>query len=178
MRTVEELINLVDKWAEEKEIHQKGNSFSQIMKTYEEVGELVTAIKNNNKEEKEDAIGDILVTLINYDWFKKNEKHKFLENYRDSLNNYKLIFDNTSEQQCILHSLIALKHTISYELIPEINPNEYQYSLNITELLMPLFKICEINSLNIINCLNAAYEVISKRTGYMNDNGQFIKTNL
>ena len=56
MRTIEELINLVDKWAEEKEIHQKGNTFSQIMKTYEEVGELVTAIKNNNKEEKEDAI--------------------------------------------------------------------------------------------------------------------------
>lgn len=178
MRTIDELIDLVNKWAEEKEIHQKGNSFSQIMKTYEEVGELVTAIKNNNKEEKEDAIGDILVTLINYDWFKKNEKHKFLENYRNSLNNYRLIFDNTSEQQCILHALTALRHTISYELIPEINPNEYEYSLNITELLMSLLRICEINSLNVVSCLNTAYEVISKRTGYMNDNGQFIKTNL
>ena len=40
MRTIEELINLVNEWAKEKGIHEKGNFFTQIMKTYEEVGEI------------------------------------------------------------------------------------------------------------------------------------------
>ena len=70
MRTIEELINLVNEWAKDKGIHDKGNFFTQIMKTYEEIGEIVESLDKNDKEALSDGIGDSIVTLINASWFQ------------------------------------------------------------------------------------------------------------
>lgn len=59
-----ELENLIEIWAEEKGILTKATTIKQAMKTQEEVTELCNAILDNNKNEVQDAIGDILVTLI------------------------------------------------------------------------------------------------------------------
>lgn len=59
-----ELEALVISWAEQKGILSKGNPESQCDKTLEEVYELNQAIKENNREEIIDALGDILVTII------------------------------------------------------------------------------------------------------------------
>lgn len=59
-----ELEALVISWAEQKGIFEKGNPEAQCDKTLEEVYELSQAIKENDKEEIIDALGDILVTII------------------------------------------------------------------------------------------------------------------
>jgi NTP pyrophosphatase (non-canonical NTP hydrolase) len=59
-----ELEALVIAWAEQKKIFEKGNPGAQCDKTLEEVYELHDAIKNNDREELADALGDILVTII------------------------------------------------------------------------------------------------------------------
>jgi len=59
-----ELEALVIAWAEQKGIFEKGNPDAQCDKTLEEVYELHDAIKNNDREEIIDALGDILVTII------------------------------------------------------------------------------------------------------------------
>lgn len=64
MKTYNELEALVIAWAEQKEILKKGTHLAQVQKTFEEVDELESAIRDENREEIIDALGDILVTII------------------------------------------------------------------------------------------------------------------
>jgi NTP pyrophosphatase (non-canonical NTP hydrolase) len=59
-----ELEVCIQQWAIEKGIFEKGTPLKQALKTQEEVTELLNAIVDNDEAEIEDAIGDILVTLI------------------------------------------------------------------------------------------------------------------
>tara|TARA_R110000868_G_scaffold100712_1_gene277058 strand:+ start:574 stop:882 length:309 start_codon:yes stop_codon:yes gene_type:complete len=64
MKSYNELEALVIAWATQKGIFEKGTPIAQAGKTVEEVQELIDAIDVNNKAEIEDALGDILVTII------------------------------------------------------------------------------------------------------------------
>ena len=64
MRHYGELEALVIAWATQKGIFENGTYEAQALKTKEEVEELITAIKNNDRAEVIDALGDILVTII------------------------------------------------------------------------------------------------------------------
>ena len=55
---------LVLDWAEEKEILKNGTKLKQGLKTLEEVQELLSAIHDDDFEELQDAIGDVMVTII------------------------------------------------------------------------------------------------------------------
>lgn len=59
-----ELIALTISWAAQKEILTKGTVEKQSLKTLEEAGELVLAVGQKNREEIQDSLGDILVTII------------------------------------------------------------------------------------------------------------------
>jgi len=54
----------VVRWGEARQIVQHSNPRSQAIKTLEEVGELIQAITDNDREAMIDAYGDILVTLV------------------------------------------------------------------------------------------------------------------
>jgi NTP pyrophosphatase (non-canonical NTP hydrolase) len=64
MKSYGELETLVIVWAHQKGILDNGTPRAQATKTMEEVQELIDAIDTNNKAEIEDALGDILVTII------------------------------------------------------------------------------------------------------------------
>lgn len=64
MMDYNQLENLVIEWAENKGILQKATTAAQANKTMEECQELIDAIKDDNREEIADALGDILVTII------------------------------------------------------------------------------------------------------------------
>lgn len=59
-----ELEQRVIAWAGEKGILEKATPMAQGLKTLEEVNELLTGINKNDPEEIQDALGDILVTII------------------------------------------------------------------------------------------------------------------
>jgi NTP pyrophosphatase (non-canonical NTP hydrolase) len=64
MKDYFELEVLIEEWAREKGIFEKGNPIAQAGKTLEEATELMIAVAFDDKEEIRDAIGDIMVTLI------------------------------------------------------------------------------------------------------------------
>ena len=49
-----------------RKIYEELTPFDELLKTHEEVGELIKACYDNDKPAIKDAIGDVLVTLINY----------------------------------------------------------------------------------------------------------------
>lgn len=55
----------VMQWAQARGIYENGTALGQAKKTLEEAGELVAAIEANDRAEIADAIGDVMVTLIN-----------------------------------------------------------------------------------------------------------------
>ena len=58
------LVSSVEKWAHDKGIIHGGTTMGQAIKTIEEAQEIADAIKNDDREEIIDGIGDTLVTLI------------------------------------------------------------------------------------------------------------------
>jgi NTP pyrophosphatase (non-canonical NTP hydrolase) len=56
---------LVMQWAQDRGIYENGTALGQAKKTLEEAGELVAAIEANDRAEIADAIGDVMVTLVN-----------------------------------------------------------------------------------------------------------------
>ncbi|MCD8803114.1 MazG-like family protein [Staphylococcus warneri] len=57
------LVELVEYWSFEKELH-KGNSFVQLVKFFEESGEVAAALCRDNRDALRDGIGDVVVTLV------------------------------------------------------------------------------------------------------------------
>jgi NTP pyrophosphatase (non-canonical NTP hydrolase) len=55
----------VMQWAEARGIYKNGTALGQASKTVEEACELLVAIAKNDKAEIADAIGDVMVTLVN-----------------------------------------------------------------------------------------------------------------
>jgi NTP pyrophosphatase (non-canonical NTP hydrolase) len=64
MMDYNQLEALVIEWAANKGILEKATTAAQANKTMEECQELIDAIKDDNREEIADALGDILVTII------------------------------------------------------------------------------------------------------------------
>ena len=61
---MDELINKVKIWANEKDLLKKENSQAQMLKVLEEVGETAGALLKNKNQEIIDGLGDSFVTLI------------------------------------------------------------------------------------------------------------------
>lgn len=60
---IETLVPSIEAWAEARGITSPQ---SQLLKFFEEGGELASALLKNKEEEEKDAVGDVLVTLIIY----------------------------------------------------------------------------------------------------------------
>lgn len=179
MRTIEELINLVNEWAKDKGIHDKGNFFTQIMKTYEEIGEIVESLDKNDKEALSDGIGDSIVTLINASWFLGDDKFKsFIEKKDVAINFIKTNYGENSLKvsvENIIKDLMSELASIFMEYVNVKNPNFESIEFSITKILSNLEFLCYNYKLDFTECLNGSYEIISKRTGHMSSDGQFIK---
>jgi NTP pyrophosphatase (non-canonical NTP hydrolase) len=55
----------VMQWAADRGIYEHGTALGQASKTVEEACELLVAIAKDDKAEIADAIGDVMVTLVN-----------------------------------------------------------------------------------------------------------------
>jgi NTP pyrophosphatase (non-canonical NTP hydrolase) len=63
MKTFSELEFLTILWAQSKRICKPDNSRNQLLKFYEEAGEVAGALLKNKPEQLKSEIGDVLVTL-------------------------------------------------------------------------------------------------------------------
>jgi len=61
-----EVFNQIREWGFQKGILKDGDTKTQLIKLYEETGELSEAVLKNNKNDIIDAVGDIIVVLTNF----------------------------------------------------------------------------------------------------------------
>lgn len=151
IKPMQELHELIIKWAQEKGILVHSNPQRQLLKTHEEIGELLKAIQDNDLEEIKDAIGDIIVTLIIYCKLA-NTSFRFREFEANTM-------------PVSVNVYILLKEFANL------------YSENIfclTTINKKLTSIAHRYELTLHECLESAYNVIKNRTGKM-INGTFVK---
>lgn len=63
---IDDMIPLVQQWADARGIYQHGTDTAQLLKAVSEMGELADAHAKDDRTGKYDAVGDVLVCLINY----------------------------------------------------------------------------------------------------------------
>jgi NTP pyrophosphatase (non-canonical NTP hydrolase) len=151
-----ELVILTQQWAESKGLIDKENIRAQYNYIHLELTELYKAIREGkDQDEIKDGFGDTMVTLIVFAhirgvppliglWLKCHH-HKA----------------RTTEPSSILVDLQDFR----YELYSHLHPGE---------AFTRLCAIARSNGYDIVECLEIAYNEISKRTGKMID-GDFVK---
>ena len=144
MRTLDDLILLITNWAEKKDLLKYENADKQRLKLVEEVGELSSAILKNDIALQRDSIGDCFVVLV------------ILSKQINSKLQVKPMKYHQSINQCI------------YEII---RANSYDSKNTYT---WELYAICTELELDLVECVNLAWNEIKDRTG-KNVDGTFIK---
>lgn len=76
--SLKELIKLIEQWARERELDKYGTVEGQLIKTAEEVAELIIAISKDDREALKDAVGDVFVTLVVGNLIEENEDLIFM----------------------------------------------------------------------------------------------------
>lgn len=155
---MEELVKKVIEWGEEKGIFENSTPEKQFLKTMEEVGELASAINKNDLAEIKDAIGDIVVTLIlqmaMHGLHVPSKKYPIRET------------DHFLDMVCLNREI--------WELGRYIANNEKSSIFVFRNSFLFISGISNSFNLSLEECLQSAYDVISKRNGKM-VNGIFVK---
>lgn len=169
--TIQELVPLIQEWAKKRDIFDKSTPFDQLLKTHEEVGELIKACYDNDRPAIQDAIGDVMVTLINYCYFI-GEDFIFAVKLSESRYCQTLLRTN-------LRHAIKTNEALTIILIEE----DYQREVPILKkqiihivamLIANLHCIALLENTTLEECLNIAYNEIKNRKGKI-INGKFIK---
>ena len=66
MSSFSDVQNDIIRWSEERRIIPNSTPIAQYMKMVSEVGELSDATMKNNMDDIKDAVGDVMVCLVNY----------------------------------------------------------------------------------------------------------------
>ena len=160
-----ELVNLVHQWAKEKGIHEKSDGIHQLYKTEEEVEEFISHTPKQ-EEELSDDLGDIVVTLINYCYFKGIDIAEIYSEINKPIPHYR--FTKQYLDTLLESSLKVLIYSQEYMDQKSIIHN------NVANVLQAVLEGCHFIGRPVEECLRGAYEVISKRKGEM-IGGVFVK---
>ena len=169
--TIQELVPLIQEWAKEREIYDQLTPFDELLKTHEEVGELIKACYDNDKPAIQDAFGDVMVTLINYCY---KERIDVLEQINDVLN-----FERKrADSKVVLaldtqDSLNRLMHA-NFRLLGIGGETPFLYFYEIITIIGYLDDIAFLENTTLEECINIAYNEIKNRKGKI-INGKFIK---
>lgn len=161
---MEELRLKVVEWAKDRGILEKSSPKAQSTKVAEECLELLVADMNADMPEIKDAVGDIMVTII--------IESILMDLSFDDLNHlakHNITTIGYSTPIDIMFASIRLCDC----LIMEDNLDA-RYELSTVYSILKTY--CEKKSLSLEECLQGAYDVISKRKGKM-VNGVFVKDN-
>ena len=166
MKTIQELVPLIQEWAKERKIYEELTPFDELLKTHEEVGELIKACYDNDKPAIQDAIGDTMICLINYCYFKN----------MDFIFHYEEVYPMEAPGNITQTTSAISANNILAELFEVEYKQEklYLYSYKIEHILYILHCIALSEGTTLEACLNIAYNEIKNRTGKM-INGKFVK---
>jgi len=166
--TIQELVPLIQEWAKEREIYEQLTPFDELLKTHEEVGELIKACYDNDKPAIQDAIGDVMITMINYCYFIELDAIKYIKQAVDlSVTGYYTI-------SYVINAHNALGRLISLYVWNEGKEISEPSGLRVFSILHYLNGIAHLEGTTLEECINIAYNEIKNRKGKI-INRKFIK---
>ena len=168
MKTIQELVPLIQEWAKERKIYEELTPFDQLLKTHEEVGELIKACYDNDKPAIQDAIGDTMICLINYCYFIELDVIKKIKRAVELSLPELDIITRVIEVYKSLGRLISINMRNGDKKLSE--PSE----IRVFSIAHSLNEIALLENTTLEECLNIAYNEIKNRTGKM-INGKFMK---
>ena len=173
--TIQELVPLIQEWAKERGIFDKSTPFDQLLKTHEEVGELIKACYDKDKPAIQDAIGDVMVTLINYCYFVFKNKYYAIEiiNARYMFESDSFEWSSTKNYLVYITRLLIILFNEEF-LLQENSNHTRNVFFRLSHISQLIEKIAQDNNTTLEECLNIAYQEIKNRTGRI-INGKFVK---
>lgn len=158
--TSHNIFPLVRTWADDRGITTNGKPYTQALKLYEEFGELCSGVLKNKPEDIKDAVGDVIVVLINLNAINMIQLELGIETYESET--------ITNDAKICLGSISYFCNAILYS--EDVN----RTALASTNIINFLDLICENYDFTISECLTTAWNVIKDRTG-KTVGGNFIK---
>ena len=158
-RTMLELIDLVQVWAKEKGIYDKSTDEAQLNGAISELFEFREAvIKGESDERKIEELGDVFVQLINSMTLAGGAE--ILKTLYSSVPIIVMTIDKSAFESVTRQAAIAILLT----QVAQVHVYMHSLARFIGE------------KVTLTQCLDVAYEKISKRKGAMK-NGKFVKIN-
>jgi uncharacterized 18.2 kDa protein in rep-hol intergenic region len=158
-----ELIKLIEQWAIDRGLDKNGTVEGQLIKTAEEVAELIIGISKDDIDVIKDSIGDVFVTLV-VGFVVEND---YTENLYYDLEE---ILNNETKQDLrkapIIQDLLVGTHDL-------IGDTTYLGGMS-QIIIQPLLNVCTKYDLDITDCVEVAYKEIVDRKGVVK-NGTFVK---
>lgn len=149
-------------WLEHTGIKQHGTLAGQLMKKMEEFGELAEGVAKNDLDLIEDSIGDVCFTLVSCMQVAGLGRIKFREAF--------IRFGDLKPSGSVV---------LVEEIMPDFTGKVITKSKNSDCTAMRIVRVLEglalQYNLTLGGCLARAWNEVSKRTGYMNENGVFVK---
>ena len=174
--TINELIKLIEQWAIDRGLDKNGTVEGQLIKTAEEVAELIIGISKDDIEVIKDSVGDVFVTLVvgnmlsrNFDFFEFYWQgfcawHKDL--YGRSIRPTIVITDSEDKLKVI--------HYLTRQIGDMDTFREYKEHI-CSGVIFGLLKVAALYDLDFVECVESAYKEISNRKGKV-INGTFWKS--
>lgn len=147
--TLKELIKKIEQWAIDRGLDKNGTVEGQLIKTAEEIAELIKGISKNNIDLIKNSIGDVFVTLVIGNMLKNNYN---LEEKNKRVKDPAYIGDRKGLIELLASNII---NTIE-------NPYD---SRTITGILKNLNIVNNYYSLDLKDCVESAYREIANRKG-------------
>ena len=158
--SLKDLIKLIEQWAIDRGLDKNGTVEGQLIKTAEEVAELIIGISKGNLKLIKDSIGDVFVTLVIGNMLDSQfDVEKCISEARDSFIKPERKIDLILFITHYLRSLLRFESYAEFEFF------------RMTE---GLYDICDWYKLDFTVCVETAYNEIADRKGRVID-GTFVK---
>lgn len=168
----------VIQWANERGIFQFSTPHAQLLKTFEEFGELCRATMKNDHDGMIDGIGDVIVTVILQCHMQgiSGTPSFLLEKNIDAIKSARAdgkfdVFDRVTVLLYTGEFLGLLASVLDYHDLESIQSSVIEAVCGVMAMMAIL---ADLIGTSAQACLESAYGVISKRTGSM-QNGVFVK---
>lgn len=152
----------VEGWAEAREIYQNGSAWSQAFKAAEEAGELMGAVAKGDIDEQKDAVGDILVCLVNYCKMAK-------------LSMASPVMEEDYSGTTPAHYAAEVNFEVSRLALTSFSDDVTGYHNCVWAALAFLSAFCTASGFDVMECCTKAWNEIKDRKGRMVEGGAFIK---
>lgn len=158
--TIKELITLIEQWAIDRGLDKNGTVEGQLIKTAEEVAELVIGISKDDIDVIKDSIGDVFVTLV---------VGNLICNSTEILKDYQSVVIRDESKYGKYNLIMGILYSMNRLMFEELYAKR-----EVSSLMQDLMYVCKLYDLDFLDCVESAYNEIADRKGVVK-NGTFIK---